>query len=272
MAPRIALPSAAVFALLFMPSACGSSSEDGGAGGSSASGGSRSGTGGGAGAGGSSGTGTGGDGGASAASGTGGGGSGGGSGNAGAGGNAGANGSGGSAGTGGVSEPECLMDKDCVLIDDCCSCEAVPATDKPPACPDIACLISTCPSKQNGASVALCVLGRCVLNVSCDDSTVSCERSTPECPTGELPAVDGTCWVGGCAPASECSGVTACADCGAELACVVADSLSDTVHCVTPASGCQSDRSCSCLGSSVCIAPFPQCSDSEPDGAVHCRN
>ena len=191
----------------------------------------------------------------------------GGSGKSGASGSSGALGSGASAGPG---EPECTKDLDCVLINDCCRCKAMAASAERPVCGDVVCQVGSCEARQTGARTAICNLGRCVLDVSCDASKVTCERLPPQCPAGELPVVDRFCWAGGCVPASQCAGVTDCSQCGPELACVVADSLTDTFHCAAPAPSCPGDRSCACLGPSVCITPFGKCADSTPDRAVHC--
>ena len=183
---------------------------------------------------------------------------------------AGSSGTSGASGSGGGGEPECTKDLDCVLVNNCCDCKATPASAPPTPCAGMQCLVPTCEARQTGAKAALCNLGRCVLDVSCDASKVTCARMTPQCPAGEVPAVNGSCWTGACVRAEQCAGVTSCAACGSELACVVADSLSDTFHCATPAKGCASDRSCACLGPSVCITPFGKCADSTPDGAIHC--
>ena len=164
-----------------------SSDSDSGSGGSGA-GGSGAGGSGGSTAGGSGGSGAGGSGGSTA----------GGSGGSGAG------GSGASAGTGGTGS-ECIEASDCRMFNDCCACVALAPGEADPksACPLASCIQSHCDA-ISAPSAPLCLAGRCVLDVNCDLSGVTCKRAEPECDAGSVPTAVGDCY-GGCVPLSECA-------------------------------------------------------------------
>jgi hypothetical protein len=178
-------------------------------------------------------------------------------------------------GTGGVSEPECTSEEDCLFVNSCCECTSHAVGVPVERCEIETCAVSTCEARNIPATRALCRAGRCVLDVGCDASQVLCRAAAPDCPAGAVPAVLDTCWTGGCVPVTECAGVTNCTQCGADQGCVEympdgLGGLSNTYHCTTPASGCQSDRSCACFGLSVCMEPFVSCGDSRGDADVAC--
>jgi hypothetical protein len=54
-------------------------------------------------------------------------------------------------------------------------------------------------------------VGPCEAGVSCDTSKVLCKISTPTCPAGEVPSVNGVCY-GPCVPIAMCACATP-ADC-----------------------------------------------------------
>lgn len=254
-----------VFAAASLVLACGSDGDnsDGSAGAGPDAGGGAPGSGGasggngGASAGGSSGAGQGG----SAQGGSGG--TSGAAGTAGAGGSA---GKGGGGGVGATSGATCTSDQDCKLVDDCCNCLGIPADDQAEECTDIACLVPSCTGF--GVTEAKCLLGRCTAAFECDTTPIACRRLPPTCAQGEVPSVDGTCW-GPCVPVTQCASVDNCSVCDrAQHVCVEQSlSLGPTSHCVTPSTGCESDRSCQCMGDDVCRSPTV-CSDGQ--GQLNC--
>ncbi len=265
--------------------ACGGSTNDGGTGGTGGT--SGSGTGGAGAVGGSAGSGGGASGsgaaagasGAGATSGAGGVAATGGAGGAGAtggasgvgasggvGGGTGGSGAAGSGGTGGVAEPECTRDDDCALVDDCCSCVAIGPGEAAPPCDLPNCFAPTCAANGIDASPR-CVAGRCVLDVTCDHATAICRAEPPDCGPGRQAIVQDGCF-GACVPTTECAAVTSCAVCGSSLGCVTNQAHLSSIHCVEPASGCQSDRSCACFGTTVCVGAFSACSEAGDDGVT----
>ncbi len=48
---------------------------------------------------------------------------------------------------------------------------------------------------------------------NCDQRPIACRALPPECPAGQLPEVEGTCWSGACVPLNQC-GCTEHAACG----------------------------------------------------------
>lgn len=195
------------------------------------------------------------------AGGTGGAQGGGGSGGMGTGGTgAGGVGAGGTGGSGGASPAaECTQDSDCYTNSDCCECAAHPVGELPQACA-IDCLIDTCASKGVDATSAVCAAGQCVTVANCDESTVKCDVPTPQCPLGEVPIVKGTCYPGGCMPATQCAEVTSCDSCDqAGVACVHNVSQLPQTHCVD-AQGCD-PADCDCLGNAACVGSFSICND-----------
>lgn len=183
----------------------------------------------------------------------------------------GSGGDGGAGGAGGqvVVEAECLEATDCQLVDNCCDCMGFPGDETPPACPQ-QCIQDKCAERQVPLAGAACEVGRCVLDVSCDPAAVVCLAPQPACPAGETAAVVGQCW-GGCVPITECADVGDCAACAAAGAvCVVEITQLGLVHhCVETPPSCASSPDCSCMGDSVCLAPFDTCSDVTP-GQIDC--
>ncbi len=122
------------------------------------------------------------------------------------------------------------------------------------------CLIDTCTSQGVDAMSAACRAGQCVTLANCDDSTVTCDIPTPQCPAGQAPIVDGDCYAGGCMPVTQCSEVTSCANCDQpDLACVNNVSQLPSSHCVDT-QGCD-PADCACLGDAVCVGSFSVCND-----------
>ncbi len=238
----------------FLVAACGGSSTEDGSGGSAGSGAS-------AGASGSGGSG--------ASSGSGGGGV---AGSAGVGATAGAAGTAGAGGTAGVggTGPECTKNEDCKLFDDCCTCAAFGPGEPPPTPCPAACIQSKCSELGFKGKAASCVAGRCIVGFDCDASKVLC-KSLLNCPPGQAPTVEGTCW-GTCVPASDCLSVKDCATCAAgSQPCVNYDAQTGpTHHCVDAPAGCGDDSTCACLGPSVCLPPFATCSDLSGVKGVNC--
>jgi hypothetical protein len=149
---------------------------------------------------------------------------------------------------------ECSTADDCQIFTDCCTCAALPKSEQRDACPGL-CIQSACQARGLGAAKAICVANRCVFDVTCDRSQVTCEAPTPTCPAGQLPSVNGTCW-GGCVPAHDCRAVTTCDDCGANHVCVRNELQLPSKHCVEVSASCLSQPSCECTN--ACAF---QCSD-----------
>lgn len=149
---------------------------------------------------------------------------------------------------------ECATADDCQIFTDCCTCAALPKSEQRDACPGL-CIQSACQARGLGAAKAICVANRCVFDVTCDRSQVTCEAPTPTCPAGQLPSVNGTCW-GGCVPAHDCRAVTTCDDCGANHVCVRNELQLPSKHCVEVSASCLSQPSCECTN--ACAF---QCSD-----------
>jgi hypothetical protein len=171
----------------------------------------------------------------------------------------------GGAGTGGaVNKPECTTASDCRLVSDCCTCRAGPvAAPNPQPCP-LLCIQSKCNQEMLPSGAVDCVAGRCVAGFNCDASTVVCGGPTPACAPGEVPTVNpsGTCYSGGCVPATQCKRVTSCADCSADQACVNNVTFQgNQAHCVTIPTTCQGTATCACLGASSCVSPYTICAD-----------
>ena len=175
-------------------------------------------------------------------------------------------GTGGALGRGGAgNKPECMTASDCRLVSDCCNCRALPVdAPNPLVCP-LLCIQSKCSQEMLPSGAVDCVAGRCVAGFNCDASRVVCGGPTPTCPPGEVPTVNpaGTCYSGGCVPATQCKRVTSCADCAsADQGCVNNVTLQGTqFHCVTIPSVCQGAATCACLGVSSCVSPYSVCAD-----------
>ncbi len=118
----------------------------------------------------------------------------------------GGDGAGGSAtGGGGNGGAECSSPADCKLGDDCCRCQSVPVEETLLLCP-ADCAIPAC--QRIGDRVApLCERGRCILDINCDRSVVTCRAAEPDCPDGQVAAVVGQCW-GPCVDLDDCPTVS----------------------------------------------------------------
>ncbi len=159
--------------------------------------------------------------------------------------------------SGSGSHAECQTAADCELFDDCCRCASVPKGELSPSCA-LACIQSSCSAAQVNAGDLACVLGRCVLNRSCDDRAIACDSLAPVCPAGQAAEVGNTCYTGRCLAVTECSAVASCDVCGqVKLRCATLQ-LGPTHHCVETPPACQNDSSCACM--SVCLGAF-QCAE-----------
>jgi hypothetical protein len=108
-------------------------------------------------------------------------------------------GEGGSSGT----EAECEIDDDCAVWNDCCTCAPLPAKNLPGECERL-CIQSACAARGLEGVPAVCRGKRCVFDLSCDASLVTCKLAKPTCEGGMIPSVVETCW-GSCIAADECS-------------------------------------------------------------------
>jgi hypothetical protein len=245
----------------------------GGSAGSTGAGGSV-GTGGGSGSGGRTGTGGNpGTGGGSATGGRGGSGTGGSPGTGGRGGGGGGSGTGGAQGTGGAAggaSPECKTDGDCRIFSDCCTCEGLAAGERDPPTCDLVCIQDRCAQLGLTIKAAACVAGRCVAGFQCDGK-VTCRAAEPVCPVGNVAVVLQNCW-GGCVPTTECASVVDCARCApsGHACATTVTQLGVQPHCVTVPQSCGGNTSCSCLGPSVCLAPYSSCANQADAKGVSC--
>jgi hypothetical protein len=171
---------------------------------------------------------------------------------AGNGGASGASGASGGAGTGGASGAagsasiaECQLAEDCVRVTDCCSCTAEPKNGSRPMC-DLACTEDACFRMGIAPEDVSCAFGRCVFDLSCDASEVTCPAATPTCDGGWVPSVRNSCW-GPCVAPTECRRVSSCDTCEAtDALCVRSDLVVPSVGCVEPRD-CQTGSLCECL-------------------------
>lgn len=172
----------------------------------------------------------------------------------------------------GPAKPQCLKDTDCVLANDCCNCQALPKDEKPQFCdPKIACVQTRC-MEYGGIERARCIVGRCVLALDCDTSTVTCKRAAPTCAAGQVPRVIGVpsvrCY-GECTDARQCAGVPGCAACGKDDVCVKAPEP-NRWHCVPPVAACGANQTCACAGPAICTPPTPRCEQSPGTRELAC--
>lgn len=151
-------------------------------------------------------------------------------------------------------EAECNGDDDCVVRDDCCSCAAQPAEASSQQC-DAVCVQNACAARGLAGVGARCAAKRCVFDVSCDRSKVTCRALPPECEAGLVPSVAGACW-GPCVSPSDCRDVTDCDDCGAGQICVSTNYGAPLVNCVQASTECAANPTCECAD--ACAF---QCSD-----------
>jgi hypothetical protein len=185
----------------------------------------------------------------------------------------GAGGDTGGRGGAGAASPECTTASDCKLVDDCCSCQAIPVGDAAPPC-TLVCKQNQCAARQLPPGAVDCVAGKCVGGFACDATKVTCKAATPACPAGEVPTVNasGTCYVGTCAPETECRTVSSCAVCsGTNEACVsYGAQLGAEYHCVTIPPECGGNGGCTCLGVASCRSPYGACVDYSGIRGVSC--
>lgn len=156
---------------------------------------------------------------------------------------------------------ECAADEDCKLVDDCCSCSAEPKDVRGPACTAV-CIQSACSARGLQGKSAKCVAKRCVLELSCNESKVTCKAARPVCGSGQVPSVVEGCW-GPCIDPTECHDVQDCKACGAGSTCVTQSLMMPSTHCVRVSAACEAAPSCECVD-----ACSQTCSDE--DGKVDC--
>ena len=168
--------------------------------------------------------------------------------------------------------PECTESSQCVLHADCCNCVALTPDQDPPGCDINSCKQDACTQLAiDPQADAQCQAGRCIPGANCDHSQVKCLTAPPVCPAGEIPSVQNACW-GPCVRSSECSFVPDCTSCDAtHFVCVSNIARVPTHHCVDLPKQCASDRSCACLGESVCISPYVLCADSAATNQIDCE-
>jgi hypothetical protein len=108
------------------------------------------------------------------------------------------------AGEGGGSgtEAECEIADDCAVLNDCCTCAALPAKNLPGECEKL-CIQSACAARGLESVTAVCSDKRCVFDLSCDSSLVTCKLAKPSCDAGMIPSVIEPCW-GPCIAPDEC--------------------------------------------------------------------
>ncbi|HYJ07753.1 MAG TPA: hypothetical protein VEX18_02060 [Polyangiaceae bacterium] len=150
----------------------------------------------------------------------------------------------GAAGAQASSGPECESDDQCAVFNDCCECDVGAASEEHPQCEKL-CIQSACDARGITAQPR-CRSKRCVFDLSCDHSQVTCKSAKPECPAGQIPSVTASCW-GPCIDVSQCSDVTDCSACPADTVCVAnSDSPGSFVQCVEVAASCAEAHTCDC--------------------------
>jgi hypothetical protein len=153
--------------------------------------------------------------------------------------------------------PECETSDDCVVLDDCCSCEAIPKSEQRGECEKV-CVQSACSAQGLSGVTPVCVGNRCVFDVSCDRSAVTCKIATPTCDAGLVPSVEGECY-GPCIAPEECNTVTDCSDCLDGQVCVSNSLfLGLAYYCVEVSRACAASPTCECTD-----ACLNECSDSD---------
>jgi hypothetical protein len=183
--------------------------------------------------------------------------------------------SGGSGGS--LATAQCTTDAQCTLHSDCCNCLALAPGEQAPSCNVTSCQSGgVCAELGITQADAACVAGVCNAGIDCnpvDVDALDCLAVEPSCATGQVASVIQAthCW-GPCVLATECSEVEDCNDCDTATAlCVSIDAqTSSTLHCVPVPAPCQSDRSCTCLGSAVCLAPTNLCTHFAGTDSVDC--
>jgi hypothetical protein len=145
-------------------------------------------------------------------------------------------------------EAECELPDDCQIVETCCGCFPAPVGTEIPECDEI-CEQSACSARGFSAPVASCRGNRCVFDVSCDRSLVTCRVAEPTCPEGLIPSVHESCW-GPCVDPTECAEVGSCDDCPAtpNQLCVPDGSTPEPAfYCVEITSHCAEDPTCACV-------------------------
>ncbi|MCH9688001.1 MAG: hypothetical protein K0V04_41610 [Deltaproteobacteria bacterium] len=162
----------------------------------------------------------------------------------------------------------CVVDADCQVAGDCCGCVAFNPTQGGPGNCGGGCGQTVC--EQLGVDTAVCDDGVCrVQGLSCDQTAVTCNSPTPDCPDGELPQVQDGCFTGSCLPVEHCDWVPDCAACPQDEVCVITQTDDCDQHaCTPPIPKCGPQPTCNCLGSVVCAPPFTNCAVA--DGAIIC--
>jgi hypothetical protein len=151
----------------------------------------------------------------------------------------------GTAGAPANSGAECESDDQCAVFNDCCECDVGAASEEHPQCEKL-CIQSACDARGITAQPH-CRSKRCVFDLSCDHSQVTCKSAKPVCPAGQIPSVTASCW-GPCIDVGQCSDVTDCSECPASTVCVTNnDSPGAFVQCVEVAASCAEAHTCDCI-------------------------
>jgi hypothetical protein len=161
--------------------------------------------------------------------------------------------------TGGGAGPDtsCEVDRDCQVINDCCSCSAV-NVEVVPECGRQNCFAPLC---GGITPAAVCELGTCAIEWSCNSLLVTCDAAPPECPEGQLPSTNEGCYTGSCVPAEECDVVPDCSYCSADEACIATESqLGSVLECEPMPPECAGTPSCACLPN-ACDPALETCVD-----------
>ena len=139
---------------------------------------------------------------------------------------------------------ECEGDDECAVVNDCCTCGVAPIKSAPGECERL-CIQSACDARGIQAK-AICRSKRCVFDLSCDRSSVTCKAAEPECEAGQVPSVIDTCW-GPCIDVAQCRDVTDCTACAAGQVCVRNnDSPFLFTQCVAVEAACSESPTCAC--------------------------
>ena len=166
----------------------------------------------------------------------------------------------------------CVNNQDCYLVSDCCSCLGVANGQAAPGCDLPECFGPRCEAEGfNGVEAASCSAGQCVAGFDCDIAKVGCDEPQPECDPGLSPTVIDGCW-GPCLPVSQCASVSSCEQCDQSSQLCVKDSGEEytAYHCVNLPDECKDDRSCACMGKSVCVGDFDECVDDPVENRLTC--
>jgi hypothetical protein len=140
--------------------------------------------------------------------------------------------------------PECERDDQCAVFNDCCECDVGAASEKHPQCEKL-CIQSACDARGINTP-ARCRSNRCVFDLSCDSSQVTCKAAKPECAAGQMPSVVDSCW-GPCIEVGQCRDVTDCSDCPSGTVCVTNnDSPGAFVQCAEVGASCAETPTCDC--------------------------